>query len=167
MQNQFSKGLNSFFTDFSQFGPQYVLIPTLESEHIVVSLFQNRSFALFRGYFLELFFRLIRDRIVMSLHRRQKVELFLVRPFDGLGQGLYRRSLWKKRGEHPFGFAQGRLRSRGPKKRSRSTDPPQFCAHERKLTLCDLLFSLRDLRVRLVLGNGKVASDRCDLLRLW
>ena len=38
MQNQSSKRLSSFFALFSHFGPQYMPIPTLISEHIVVML---------------------------------------------------------------------------------------------------------------------------------
>jgi len=67
----FLKDLTPLLVDSSQFGPQYVLISTLESEHIVVSLFQNCCFARLRGYFLEVFFPLIRDRVVKFLHRRQ------------------------------------------------------------------------------------------------
>ena len=48
-QNQSSKGLSLNLLGFSHFGPQYVLISKLESEHIVVCLVTQATIARFHA----------------------------------------------------------------------------------------------------------------------
>ena len=43
LQNQLSNGLKRKISYIPIFGPQYVLIPNLKSEHIVVVLFENAA----------------------------------------------------------------------------------------------------------------------------